>query len=698
MLTLDDFFLLYKPFGVAIDAQLPLPSTVDFYALSVDGAMQPLDEYLSGTPSPVTDEMQALVDPWVDAGQLVFPFPLNSGEMAVAVVSDIDLAFLRKMSPGWLKQIREVVLAEFAMIRLAAVDPETDLYNRRALNWFLESMHEEQTGIFFLLHTIFSRKTATENLQQLKETADLLTTVGEGQYFSFGYGVFGLFLPLAQRQRALKTARHLQRQLRREGMSKVQIGFAGLKGAAEGEDAQDLQRLWRALELAEKRGPFGLCDIDTLESRRSHPFVLSEPGLMSQGKDFWKRQRQFTLCLLSFSQAQPEAISFWSQNIQEKTPHLMGEMLTRGQHVLLLIQSQFSAEVQSCIDGVVEDARRHFGDDPFYAGVACYPCLDFSKNDVLANCLKAQRHASFFGPGSLVYFDHLSLNISGDYFFDEGDYKSALREYRRGLRLMPEDVNLINSLGVTLIECNQLSAAAKCFEEALQQESDNYMALVNLGRVRQTLSQPQKALSCFEEAFAAHGKKEAAGQELFLPLARLYAEAGRFENALQVLDQWSLRPGSEQEFLLYRLLGLCAMENGQPDKAMTACQRALRLFPQDNVSLSVLGLLYVEQGEGEELGLSFCTKALALDNFNPDHWYRLGRAYTHATRFDQALKACKHCLGLQRSHVAGMIQLGLVYAAMGKAKMAKKYLQRAAELEGCSEVLLERVNTALIAL
>ena len=304
----------------------------------------------------------------------------------------------------------------------------------------------------------------------------------------------------------------------------------------------------------------------------------------------------------------------------------------------------------------------------------------------------------FFGPGSLVYFDHLSLNISGDYFFDEGDYRAALREYRRGLRLVPEDVNLINSLGVSLIECNQSGAAAKCFEEALQQEPDNYMALVNLGRVRQTLNQEEKALGCFEAAFAAHGKEESAGQELFLPLARLYTDAGRFEEALLVLDQWSLRPGSEQEFLLFRLLGLCSMENGQPDKAMTACQRALRLFPQDNVSLSVLGLLYVEQGEGEELGLSFCTKALALDNFNPDHWYRLGRACTHAGQLEKALDACKHCLGLQRSHLAGMIQLGLVHAAMGKAKMAKKYLHRATESNLCRGRLLERANSALAGL
>ena len=95
-------------------------------------------------------------------------------------------------------------------------------------------------------------------------------------------------------------------------------------------------------------------------------------------------------------------------------------------------------------------------------GVASWPCLDFAKSDIPGNCLKALLHSSFLGPGSMVVFDHLSFNVSGDFFFEEGDYRAAIREYQRGLRLQPFDLNLINSLGVTLVECGQERQAATC--------------------------------------------------------------------------------------------------------------------------------------------------------------------------------------------------------------------------------------------
>lgn len=698
MLTLDDFFLLYKPFSDTLEAQLPLPATIDFYALSVDGAMHPLHEYLMGDRAPVPEEIHALSQPWVDAGQLVFPFPLDSGEMAAAVVGDIDLSFLRKMSGSWLRQIREALLERFESIRLSGIDPETELYNRRALNCFVKDLHEEHTGFFLLINTVFSRKTATANLQKLKKIADLLRAIGHGQHFSFAYGVFGLYVPFPQRKIALKTARHLQRQLRREGMSKVQIGFARIAGSEEkGEEGEEqgLNRFWRALELAEKRGPFGLCDIDAMEARHSHPFLLGDTGLLEQGRRRWSRLRRFSLGLLTFHQVPVDALSSWSASLEAGLLGNGGSAMAHGQNVLLLFPDQLRETIVESMNAVVEGARQRFGAESFHAGAASWPCLDFTKSDAVGNCLKAQRHAAFLGPGSMVVFDHLSLNISGDFFFDEGDYRAALREYRRGLRLQPGDVNLINSLGVTLVECNQLRAAAACFQDALQQEPDNYMALVNLGRVRQTLGRREGALECFERAFTAHAEDERAGQELFLPLAGLYTDFGRYGKAITVLEQWLLRPGSDQEFLLFRLLGLCALEKGQPEKAIPACQKALRLFPQDNISLSVLGLLYVEQGEGSDLGLSLCNKALALDNFNPDHWYRLGRAYMHTGQFAEAMEACKHCLQLQRTHAAGMVQLAMVLKAMGRVKQARKYFLQASSLKGCTEVLTERIKSQL---
>jgi tetratricopeptide (TPR) repeat protein len=695
MLIFDDFFLLQKPFMDALGAQLPLPATLDMYALGSDGTMHSLCDHLLGTRQPVAEKMQVLTQPWIAEGQLVFPFPLSSGEMVVAVVSDIDPAFLRKMSASWLRDVRTMLLEHWADIRLSCIDPETELYNQRALTFFLQNLPENAAGFFFLINTVFYRRTAAGNLQKLRETAGLLQAMGSGQYFSIGYGVYGLYLPVPSRRNALKTARNLQHQLRREGMSKVQIGFARVDVGREIGAEKVQARYWRALAIAEQRGPFGMCDVDAIDDRHPHPFTLHNSLLFQQGKQQWRRLRCFTLALFTFGSA-TEVQTSWIASVAQNVATIGGTVISAGDQILLLFPDLLEQTIVNLIEAVAEDGRKRFGSESFYGGVASWPCLDFTKSDIVGNCLKAQRHAFFLGPGSVVFFDQLSLNISGDYYFDEGDYRNALREYRRGLQLEPGNVNLLNSLGVTLVECSQLRGAAHCFESALQKEPENYMALVNLGRVRQTLGQPDLAKQCLERAFIAHGDDVIAGQELFFPLARLYAEAGLHDRAIAVLDQWGTRPGSEEEFRLFRLRGLCFWESDRPDEAMQACQKALRLYPQDSISLSILGLLYVEQEEGSEVGLSLCDKALSLDNFNPDHWYRLGRAYWHTGRHADAREALQRCLQLQRNHPAAVVLLGRVYQDLGRWKLAKKNFLRALALKGCPPTLADRIRGYLV--
>jgi tetratricopeptide (TPR) repeat protein len=325
----------------------------------------------------------------------------------------------------------------------------------------------------------------------------------------------------------------------------------------------------------------------------------------------------------------------------------------------------------------IESIRKKYqeccGDDQtINVGVASWPCLDFAKSEITGNCLKALLHSSYLGPGTTVVFDHLSLNVSGDFFFEEGDYRTAIREYRRGLRLQPGDLNLINSLGVTLVECGQERQAAACFQEVLAKEPANYMALVNLGHVQHTLGRKQKALECFERAYQVLDPTNVAPQELLLPLGKLYAEFGEHAKALAVFEHLKACPGSEKEFLLYRLFGQSFLETGQPEEAIKACQRALQLFPQDSISLSTLGLLYVEQGEGDDVGLTLCRKALALDNFNPDHWCRLSRALLHIGDHAGALAAVRKCLQLRRGHVEGLLLLGRICLMRNWQKRAER--------------------------
>ena len=60
------------------------------------------------------------------------------------------------------------------------------------------------------------------------------------------------------------------------------------------------------------------------------------------------------------------------------------------------------------------------------AGISEYPFKRYAKTEIVRNCQKAILHAEFFGYGSVVVFDAVSLNISGDIYYGEGDLAGAV--------------------------------------------------------------------------------------------------------------------------------------------------------------------------------------------------------------------------------------------------------------------------------
>jgi tetratricopeptide (TPR) repeat protein len=319
---------------------------------------------------------------------------------------------------------------------------------------------------------------------------------------------------------------------------------------------------------------------------------------------------------------------------------------------------------------------------PVSIGYCSFPCLQFTKTDTIRNCRKAILHGAFYSPGSVVAFDHLSLNVSGDWYFDEGDFRQAVREFSQGLKLFPGETNLLNSLGVALMEMNRYHRAIASFNEVLQKDPDNHMALVNLGYAYQLQNKDIFALEHFEKAFAVQYHSGIAGTELLLQLSRLYCRLGRYKEALSVISRWGQVEDRDREFMLYRLLGIAYAETGQPAKAIESLQRALQLYPHDVESMSMLGLLYVEQGEGEEAGLLLLEKALSIDETNGENWFRLARAFMFLHRLDEAFDCVRKCLHSQRGHARAMFLHGKILADMGRIKQARGVLRRLVKMKG----------------
>ena len=265
-------------------------------------------------------------------------------------------------------------------------------------------------------------------------------------------------------------------------------------------------------------------------------------------------------------------------------------------------------------------------------GMASYPTLGFKKEEILDNATKALDHAAFFGPDSIVAFDAVSLNISGDNLYQQGDVDGAVREYKTAIQLDPADINIRNSLGVCYSILGDYTKALKEFKQAIKLNPDEVMVLYNIGLVNMLTGKNQKALEYFLEA---DRKKEDDIFEVAFQIGKVYLTLENPKAAKEYLEK-AISLNAESGPAL-RSLGECCSALNMTDEAIFAYKKAIRQNPNDAHSLSALGYLFDLLGENPEITTIFCQQSVDISPENGLFRHRLGSLYLKRNQLEDAL-------------------------------------------------------------
>ncbi len=281
-------------------------------------------------------------------------------------------------------------------------------------------------------------------------------------------------------------------------------------------------------------------------------------------------------------------------------------------------------------------------DETISIGIASYPTLNFTRSQIIDNAGKALTHAAFFGPNSIVSFDAVSLNISGDNLYQNGDIHGAITEFETALLLDPSDVNIRNSLGVCYGALGDYGKALKEFKAALKLDPDAVMVLYNIGLVKMLTGKNAEALKYFLDA---DQKKEEDIFEVAFQVGRVYLDMGKSEMAKEFLEKAvTLNPES---WPALHSLGECCTALNMTDEAISAYKKAIRKNPNDAESLSAIGCLFDLLGENPEITTIFCQQSIDIAPENGLYRYRLGSLYLKRNQLEDAL------IQFQKSHELG---------------------------------------------
>ena len=272
-----------------------------------------------------------------------------------------------------------------------------------------------------------------------------------------------------------------------------------------------------------------------------------------------------------------------------------------------------------------------FRDETVSIGIASYPTLNYEKASILGNAHKALKHAEFIGPGSAVLFDAVSLNISGDWLYQEGDINGAIEEFKLALLLDPSNVNVHNSIGVCYGVLGAYEKAIEHFEKAVRLDAAEVMALYNAGLINILINNNDKALEWLLKA-------DNTGDDIFevaFHAGKLFFDKGELKKGKLFLEKAvQLRPNSGTA---YRYLGECYMAVHMIDEAASAYKKAIKNNPNDAASLSALGYLFDVQGENLDITTIFCQQSIDIEPENGLFRNRLGRLYFKQNQLEDAL-------------------------------------------------------------
>ena len=252
-----------------------------------------------------------------------------------------------------------------------------------------------------------------------------------------------------------------------------------------------------------------------------------------------------------------------------------------------------------------------------------------------------------------------------------GNYPGAVRIYRRGLEIEPQNVELLNAMGFALFQQGRSEEAVLALEKALEVDPKHWKAHNNMALAAADLGEFELAEAHYRESLAIE-PQPAIFNDLGFVLARqgLPGEAaGMYRRALE------LDPDSATA---HYNLGVSLAGSGALAEAETHLRAALEL-QVSSPAQAALGVVLLQQSRVDE-GLASLNRAIELDPNNAAAYARLGEALEQADRLEEAAATYRTLARVQPS-AAAHSALARVLMRLGRPDEAVPHLRVAMSLE-----------------
>lgn len=304
------------------------------------------------------------------------------------------------------------------------------------------------------------------------------------------------------------------------------------------------------------------------------------------------------------------------QALSSRAEVLFGEEALGGRYsvncVIYYVPDRNQDQCARAVHELLLDER--FDELDTVVGIAGFPFLDSTRSEILENARKALNHAAMLHGDKIACFDSISLNISADRLFAQGEIYDAISEYKKALAVDENNFLARNSLGICYARLNKYDTARTIFQSLTQRHPDHHMALYNFGYVCLRDGDSDAARKAFAQVLAIAPEHVYAQIRLGL----IDEEDGNLDAAWERYQQIQTIPDGGH--LAYRYLARLAFRRNDRETAREYLHQAVTAAPQDAQSYHLLARIYLDQGDDPEVAESLARQSVHLKPEIPAFW------------------------------------------------------------------------------
>ncbi len=178
------------------------------------------------------------------------------------------------------------------------------------------------------------------------------------------------------------------------------------------------------------------------------------------------------------------------------------------------------------------------------------------------------------GPQRSVSSQALLHLRQGQEFYDTGDLKKAIAEWREAVRLLPTNAKAHHLLGLALGDHGARGEAVDMLQASLRLDPQNAMAQVHLARTLEANGDIQEAVAAYRKAL----QLVPTSSYIHDRLGHIFAAQGKHQAAA---DEWQQAVALDPDYAYtHANLGEALESLGQKTQALAAYERAVELDPQ----------------------------------------------------------------------------------------------------------------------